>query len=133
MGYDMIDQEAGYLKSHEWAKKEDEKVFSAGLSSYAIEQLGDIVYMELPAIGDTFEKGAIFGVIESVKAASDMYMPIGGEIAAVNEAVADNPDMLKTDPYEKGWFIKIKVSNPAEFDELMDAASYQTFLETEAE
>lgn len=129
----MIDQEARYLKSHEWIKKEDDGVFAVGLSSYALEQLGDIVFMELPSEGETFEQGAVFGVVESVKAASDMYMPVGGEIAEVNQAAADNPDMLKEDPYEEGWLIKIKASNPAEFDELLDAKEYRHFLETEAE
>lgn len=129
----MIDQEARYLKTHEWARKEDDKVFVVGLSSYAIEQLGDIVFMELPSAGDTFEAGAVFGVVESVKAASDMYMPIGGRIVEINEAVPDNPDMLKEDPYEKGWIIKIKASNPAELEALMDAEQYEKFLETETE
>jgi len=129
----MIDQEARYLKTHEWVKKEDDEVFAVGLSSYAIEQLGDIVFMELPNKGDTFEQGAVFGIVESVKAASDMYMPLGGEITEVNDAVPDNPDMLKEDPYEEGWIIKIRVSNPAEFNELMDAREYKKFLETEAE
>lgn len=129
----MIDQEARYLKSHEWAKKEDEGVFAVGLSSYALEQLGDIVFMELPSLGDTFDKGAVFGVVESVKAASDLYMPLGGEIVEINQAAADNPDMLKEDPYEEGWLIKIKASSPSEFDDLLDAREYKHFLETEAE
>ncbi len=129
----MIDQEARYLKSHEWAKKEDDEAFAVGLSSYAIDQLGDIVFMELPKKGDTFEQGAVFGVVESVKAASDLYMPLSGEIVEVNQAAADNPDVLKDDPYEEGWLIKIRASKPAEFDELLDAKEYKHFLETEAE
>ena len=129
----MIDQEARYLKSHEWAKKEDDEAFAVGLSSYAIDQLGDIVFMELPKKGDTFEQGAVFGVVESVKAASDLYMPLSGEIVEVNSAAADNPDVLKDDPYEEGWLIKIRASKPEEFDELLDAREYKKFLETEAE
>jgi len=129
----MIDQEARYLKSHEWAKEEEGGVFAVGLSSYAIDQLGDIVFMELPEAGDTIEQGAVFGVVESVKAASDLYAPLGGEVVAVNQAVPDNPDMLKEDPYEEGWLIQIRASNPAEFNELLDAKEYKQFLETEAE
>jgi glycine cleavage system H protein len=129
----MIDPEARYLKTHEWAKKEDGDVFAVGLSSYAIDQLGDIVFMELPEPGDPVEQGGSFGVVESVKAASDLYAPVGGEVVEVNEAVPDNPDMLKEDPYEEGWLIKIRASNPDEFKELMDAKEYKHFLETEAE
>lgn len=129
----MIDEEARYLKSHEWARHDEDDIYVVGLSSYAIEQLGDIVYMELPKTGDMFEKGAMFGVVESVKAASDMYMPLAGEVVDVNEAVPDNPDMLKEDPYEEGWLIRVKAANPKEFDALMDAEAYRKFLETEAE
>ncbi len=129
----MIDPEARYLRTHEWAKEEDDGVFLVGLSSYAVEQLGDIVYMELPEEGDTVEQGGTFGVVESVKAASDLYAPLGGEILEVNQAVADNPDLLKEDPYEEGWLIKIKATNPSEFEDLMDAKEYKRFLETEVE
>lgn len=129
----MIDPEARYLRTHEWAKEEDDGVFLIGLSSYAVEQLGDIVYMELPEEGDTVEQGGTFGVVESVKAASDLYAPLGGEILEVNQAVADNPDLLKEDPYEEGWLIKIKATNPSEFEDLMDAKEYKRFLETEVE
>lgn len=127
----MIDPEARYLKTHEWARREDGDVFTIGLSSYAIDQLGDIVFMELPQEGDTLDQGGSFGVVESVKAASDLYAPIGGEVVEVNEAVPENPDMLKEDPYEEGWLIKIKASNPEEFEEMMDAGEYKHFLETE--
>lgn len=129
----MIDPEARYLKTHEWARREDGDIFAVGLSSYAIDQLGDIVFMELPEPGDAVEPGGSFGVVESVKAASDLYAPVGGEVVEVNEAVPDNPDMLKEDPYEEGWLIKIKAANPEEFKELMDAKEYKHFLETEAE
>ncbi|HPY76618.1 MAG TPA: glycine cleavage system protein GcvH [Anaerohalosphaeraceae bacterium] len=127
----MIDPEARYLRTHEWARREDGDVFTIGLSSYAIDQLGDIVFMELPQEGDTLDQGGSFGVVESVKAASDLYAPIGGEVVEVNEAVPENPDMLKEDPYEEGWLIKIKASNPEEFEEMMDAGEYKHFLETE--
>lgn len=129
----MIDEDARYLKSHEWARQDEDDLFTIGLSSYAIEQLGDIVYMELPKTGDSFEKGAVFGIVESVKAASDMYMPIAGEIVEVNETVPDNPDLLKEDPYEEGWLIQVKASAPKEFEGLMDAEAYRKYLETEPE
>lgn len=127
----MIDPEARYVKTHEWAKKEGTLV-AAGLTAYAIEQLGDIVYMELPEVGKTLKQGDVFGVIESVKSASDMYAPVSGKVAEVNADIPNNPDALKKDAYTKGWLIKIEPANPSEFAGLMDAAAYRTFLETEA-
>jgi len=128
----IVDADARYLETHEWAKKEDGDVFVVGLTAYAIEQLGDIVYMELPEVGKELAKGDAFGVIESVKSASDMYAPLSGEVVDVHADVPDNPDMLKKDAYSGGWLIKIKASDAAAFDGLMDAAAYQKFLETEA-
>jgi glycine cleavage system H protein len=128
----MIDADARYMKSHEWAKKESGKVFVVGLTAYAIEQLGDIVYMELPEVGRQLNKEESFGVVESVKSASDMYAPISGKVIEVNNNVPDNPDILKTDAYQKGWLIKIEASTPAEFDSLMDEKAYRAYLETEA-
>lgn len=128
----MIDKQARYLQTHEWVRKGPGNAYTIGLTAYAIEQLGDIVYLELPQVGKELQKGDIFGVIESVKSASDMYIPIGGKVTAVNAEVPDNPDMLKAEPYGKAWMIQIEASNPAEFDGLMDAAAYEKFLETEA-
>jgi glycine cleavage system H protein len=128
----MIDTDARYMKSHEWAKKESGKVFVVGLTAYAIEQLGDIVYMELPEVGRQLNKEESFGVVESVKSASDMYAPISGKVIEVNKTVPDNPDILKADAYQKGWLIKIEASNPAEFNGLMDDKAYRAYLETEA-
>jgi glycine cleavage system H protein len=128
----MIDADARYLKSHEWVKKVDGNVFTLGLSAYAIEQLGDIVYMELPEVGKELKREEPFGVIESVKAASDLYVPLSGKVVQVNEAISDNPDTLKTDAYDAGWFVKIEVTDASELETLMDAAAYQKFLETEA-
>lgn len=127
----MIDPEARYLKTHEWAKK-DGDLFVVGLTAYALEQLGDIVYMELPEAGKTLAKGDPFGVVESVKSASDMYAPLSGTVAAVNEQVPDSPDMLKSDAYGAGWLIKIQAGDASEFENLMDADAYRKFLETEA-
>lgn len=128
----LIDAEARYLESHEWVKKADGNTFTIGLSAYAIEQLGDIVYMELPEAGAEFGKGDTFGVVESVKSASDMYMPIGGKVVDVNTAVPDGPDMLKADAYNAGWLIKIEATDASQFETLMDEAAYRTFIETEA-
>lgn len=128
----MVDAEARYLKTHEWAKKQSGKIFTVGLTAYAVEQLGDIVYIELPVVGKTLSKGDVFGVIESVKAASDMYSPLSGKVVEVNSTIPDNPDMLKKDVYNTGWLIKIEVANTAEFDGLMDAGAYRKFLESEA-
>jgi glycine cleavage system H protein len=128
----MIDKNARYLESHEWAKKQGGNVFTVGLTAYAIEQLGDIVYMELPEVGTEVAAGESFGVIESVKSASDMYAPISGTVVGANTEIPDNPDILKTDAYDDGWMIKIEASDPAEFEALMDDAAYKKFLETEA-
>lgn len=128
----MIDPEARYTKSHEWAKKEGSTI-TIGLTAYAIEQLGDIVYMELPEIGKTLSQGDSFGVVESVKSASDMYAPVGGKVVQINTAIPDNPDSLKQDAYQKGWLIKVDAANAAaELAALMDANAYRAFLETEA-
>ncbi|MDH4202723.1 MAG: glycine cleavage system protein GcvH [Phycisphaerae bacterium] len=128
----MIDADAGYLESHEWAKKQDGNVFTVGLTAYAIEQLGDIVYMELPEAGTEVIAGEPFGVVESVKSASDMYAPISGTVVEANTDIPDNPDILKGDAYDAGWLIKIEASDPDEFEDLMDNAAYKKFLETEA-
>ena len=129
----MIDQEARYLKSHEWAKKEDGEVFAVGLSSYAIEQLGDIVFMELPAVGDTFEQGAMFGVVESVKAASAIYTPVAGTIEKVNPDLESTPELINQKPYEAFIFaIRFDAaSGAAQIKELLDAGSYKQHVEQE--
>jgi glycine cleavage system H protein len=128
----MVDKEARYLQTHEWIKKGPAKSMTIGLTAFAIEQLGDIVYMELPQTGKVLKKGDVFGIIESVKSASDMYSPVGGKVVEVNMVVPDNPDLLKTEAYGKAWLIRIEPANPAEFDSLMDAAAYEKFLQTEA-
>ena len=125
----MIDKQARYLETHEWAKKGDGDIISVGLSDFAIEQLGDIVYMELPKQGDSITKATPFGVVESVKTAADMYAPISVSVIEVNDEITNNPDLLKTDAYGQGWLIKIEPSNADEFDTLMGAAAYEQFLE----
>ena len=126
----MIDPDARYLKSHEWVKQQG-KIFSVGLSAYALEQLGDIVYIELPEVGKELKKDDPFGIIESVKSAADMYTPISGSVVEVNVVIPDNPDTLSKDAYGDGWLIKVEAADPAELNSLMDAAAYGQFLETE--
>ncbi len=125
-----LDPEARYTKSHEWARWDGEEIV-CGITDHAQESLSDIVYVELPEVGDTFEKGEPFGVVESVKAASDLYMPMGGEITAVNEALEDTPELVNQDPYGEGWMIRFKPSDPSEFDDLLDADAYEAFVAEE--
>jgi glycine cleavage system H protein len=126
-----VDPEARYTKTHEWAKKDGSEIV-CGITDHAQETLSDVVYVELPEIGDVFARGDAFGVVESVKAASDLYMPMGGEIAAVNETLEDSPERVNQDPYVDGWMIRFKPANPDEFADLMDAQAYETHVAEEA-
>ena len=125
-----LDPKARYAKSHEWARKEGDE-FVCGITDHAQESLSDVVYVELPEVGDTFAKGDTFGVVESVKAASDVYLPLGGEITAVNETLEDTPELVNQDPYGAGWMIRFRPSDPDEFDGLMDGSAYETFVAEE--
>ena len=125
-----LDPKARYAESHEWARKEGDE-FVCGITDHAQESLSDVVYVELPEIGDTFAKGDTFGVVESVKAASDVYLPLGGEITAVNETLEDTPELVNQDPYGAGWMIRFRPSDPDEFDGLMDGSAYETFVAEE--
>jgi glycine cleavage system H protein len=125
-----LDPKARYAKSHEWARKDGDE-FVCGITDHAQESLSDVVYVELPEIGDTFAKGDTFGVVESVKAASDVYLPLGGEITAVNETLEDTPELVNQDPYGAGWMIRFRPSDPDEFDGLMDGSAYETFVAEE--
>ena len=116
-----------YTDDHEWAKAEGEKV-KIGITDYAQDQLGEIIFVEVPEVGDTLDKGANFGSLESVKAVSDIVMPVGGEVLAVNTALADTPEMLNQDPYSGGWIIEIKPGDPSELDQLMDKNAYLEML-----
>jgi glycine cleavage system H protein len=118
-----LDQEARYAENHEWARWDEDEIV-CGISDHAQESLSDVVYVELPEEGDEFEKGDIFGVVESVKAASDLYMPMGGEIVAVNEELEDAPELVNQDPYEAGWIIRFAPFDPSEFDALETADEY---------
>ena len=117
-----------YSESHEWAKLEGDLVV-IGISDYAQDQLGDVVFVELPAIGAMVQAGKAFGVVESVKAASDVYAPVSGTVAEINDALAFKPETVNQDALGAGWFIKIRPSNSAEMDKLLDAATYQKKIE----
>ncbi|MBW2740498.1 MAG: glycine cleavage system protein GcvH [Deltaproteobacteria bacterium] len=112
-----------YADDHEWARLEDDKV-RVGLDDYAQDQLGDIVFVELPQEGDTFKKGEVFATVESVKAVSECYMPVGGEIVSVNNDLEESPELVNNSPYGDGWFVVINPGNPSEMDTLMTSEAF---------
>ena len=116
-----------YAEDHEWTKLEGDKV-KIGIDDYAQDQLGDIVFVELPDVGATFAKGEEFGTVESVKAVSELFMPIGGEILAINTTLEETPEHVNNSPYEDGWMIEIKPGDVAEMDALMDKEAYIKML-----
>ncbi|MGD2127406.1 MAG: glycine cleavage system protein GcvH [Desulfobacteraceae bacterium] len=116
-----------YASDHEWAKSDAHKL-RIGISDYAQDQLGDIVFVELPQVGDTFGKGEEFGTVESVKAVAELYMPVGGEILAVNKALEDSPELVNQSPYQEGWMIEVKPSDLSEMDTLMSKDAYLEML-----
>ena len=117
-----------YSESHEWVRSDGDKV-KIGISDYAQDQLGDIVFVEMPAVGDTFEKGAEFGTVESVKAVSELYLPIAGEVVAVNTALEDAPESINNSPYTDGWMIQVKPDDPSEIETLMTKDAYVDSLQ----
>jgi glycine cleavage system H protein len=123
-----VPEELQYTKSHEWVGTEDDTA-TIGITDHAQEELGDIVYIELPEQGATFEAGDSFGTVESVKAVSDLYTPVGGEVVEVNEALGDSPEKINEDPYGEGWILKVRVSD--EGAGLLSASEYEQFLEEE--
>ena len=116
-----------YLNSHEWINLEGNTA-TIGITDYAQDSLGDVVYLDLPAVGDHFAAGTVFGAVESVKASSDLYMPAGGTITAINEQAADQTDLVNTDPYGNGWLIKIELSGDT--GAVLDADAYAAFVDT---
>jgi len=118
-----IDPNARYLASHEWARPEGD-LYVVGVSDDAQEELGDVVFVDLPKPGATFSRGEVFGVIESVKAANDLYCPVGGEVVAVNTELGAHPESVNQDPYGAGWLIKVKPSDPADWEALVTAVAY---------
>jgi len=123
-----FDPNCKYDQEHEWVRVEGDEAL-IGISDYAQDQLSDVVYVELPEVGDTFDKGDIFAVVESVKAASDVYMPVSGDILEINEALEDSPELVNEDPFGEAWFVRIALAAPGELDELMDVDEYKEFVE----
>ena len=123
----VIPQDLRYTKDHEWARAEGDLV-TCGVTDYAQDQLGDIVFVELPEVGDELAKGGQFGTVESVKAVAELYSPIGGEVAEVNGALEESPQLVNQDPYGQGWMIKVRPKEPNELDKLMDAQQYKDML-----
>jgi len=126
----MIPENLKYNESHEWVKPEDD-IATIGITDYAQSEIQDIVYVELPEIGTQLTHKTEFGVIESVKAAFDLYAPVSGEVIEVNESLLDAPEQVNESPYDDGWFLKIKMTDPSELDVLLDADGYQAHIEAE--
>jgi len=122
-----IPAELRFAESHEWARLEADGSVTVGISDHAQEALGDVVFIELPEVGKVFAAGDQAGVVESVKAASDIYAPVGGEVIAINEALADTPESVNSEPYG-AWFFKVKPSDAAELEKLLDAAGYKAAI-----
>lgn len=118
-----------YASSHEWLRAEGDGIYTVGITEHAQELLGDMVFVELPEVGETVGQGDDCAVAESVKAASDIYAPVSGEIVAVNDALSDSPERVNSSPYEDGWMFKIKIADEAELGALLDAAGYQSAID----
>ncbi len=116
-----------FSKDHEWVNAADANAAVVGITMHAQDALGDVVFVDLPEVGKTFAQGEVAGVVESVKAAADVYMPVSGEVVEVNEALRADPSLANSDPLAAGWFFKVKLSNPAELDALMDETAYGSF------
>ena len=126
----MYPEEYSYTKEHEWIKKDGSEV-TVGITNYAQKELGDIVYVDLPAAGKKFAMGEAFGSIESVKAVSEIYAPVNMEVVSVNSAVSDAPELINQDPHGKGWLVKIKLSNESDVDSLLNSQEYEELISQE--
>ncbi|WP_347332879.1 glycine cleavage system protein GcvH [Marinimicrobium locisalis] len=126
-----IRNELKYLPSHEWARVEGDGTVTIGISDHAQDSLGDVVFVELPEVGSSVSKGEEAGVVESVKAASDIYSPISGEVIAINEALEDSPETVNESPYDDGWFFKVKPEDTNELNDALDAEGYRNVAENE--
>lgn len=124
----MYPEELKYTEDHEWVRVEDGKAY-VGVTHYAQEQLGDVVFVELPELDEEFEMGDPFGVVESVKTVSDLFMPLSGKVVEINEDLEDSPEAVNEDPYGEGWIIAIELSDKSQLDQLMDSETYKKTLE----
>jgi glycine cleavage system H protein len=127
-----VPEDLHYSKDHEWVRVEGEEAI-IGITDYAQDSLGDVVYVELPKPGDTFATNEPFGSVESVKAVSEVFTPISGEVVKINESLADEPETVNSDPYGSGWMVRVRMSNPGEVDSLLTAAEYEDFTKAEKE
>jgi glycine cleavage system H protein len=119
-----------FTTEHEWINIEDHDAAVVGITLHAQDALGDVVFIDLPAVGSSFKQGEVAGVVESVKAAADLYMPVSGEVVEVNEVLRDDPSLANTDPLGNGWFFKVKIADMTEFDQLLDGPGYDALLKT---
>jgi glycine cleavage system H protein len=119
----MVPSDLRYTKDHEWVRIEGDEA-TVGITAYAADQLGDVVYVELPEAGATFDQAAVFGVVESVKAVSDLFVPVAGEVTAANGELAATPELVNREPYGAGWMLRLRIGDPAQVDALLDAAAY---------
>ncbi len=119
-----------YTKEHEWVKKENDSLVVVGITDYAQSQLGDIVFVEVETEGQNLEKEEVFGTIEAVKTVAELYMPVSGLVKEVNSALEGEPEIINTDPYEKGWIVKVEMTRPEELNDLMDAKAYEEYIGT---
>ncbi|MCL4440450.1 MAG: glycine cleavage system protein GcvH [Firmicutes bacterium] len=126
-----VPAELKYSKEHEWVRVEGNRA-TIGITDFAQESLGDIVFVELPSVGDTLEAEEPFGVVESVKTASDLYAPVSGKVVEVNDGQVDTPEIINQDPYEKGWLVVVEMSDPSQLNELMSAEQYKAMVEEQA-
>jgi glycine cleavage system H protein len=117
-----------YTKEHEWVRQEEGNIFIVGITDYAQRELGDIVYVEVETIGKTMDAGEVFGTVEAVKTVSDLFLPVPGTITELNPELANAPDLVNTDPYGKGWMIKLTVKDPGQVANLLDAAAYEAMV-----
>lgn len=128
----MYPEEYLYSKDHEWISVQDREG-TIGITDYAQHELGDVVYVDLPEVGDTFDAGEPFGSVESVKAVSEVFCPIGGEVIEVNASLEEHPELINQSPHQKAWMIKIRVNNPEDLKELLSAEEYEEYLQEQAE
>ncbi len=123
----MVPGDLRYTKEHEWVRIEAGEA-TVGITQYAADQLGDIVFVELPEVGRSLDQFATFGVVESVKAVSDLFAPVSGEVTAVNEALAGQPELVNSDPFAGGWMVRLRLADPAQADALLDADAYEHLI-----
>jgi len=125
---DLYPEDLLYTKDHEWAKKTD-KTVRVGITSFAVEQLGDVTQIEFPEVGDAITRGEVFGAVESVKSVSDLFAPVSGTVKQINEQLNDTPEQVNDSPYQDGWLIDVEITDPEQMNNLLSAADYQALLD----